>query len=277
MYSQVTANPPAAPVASLRPVRNQAMVVVTLLVVNGAAGVAATGLSLRDLRLAELQSRYPVAANAWGVDAFFRPAAVLLWIVTLLATALVFVVWLTTVRANAERLTPARHRRHRAWVVLGWWVPIVQFWFPKQIVDDIWITSQPGRYARGDDLHQVRRPVLVWLWWVLCVISAAGAVRQEIAHLLAASGRAGDLGLARHIVRIDAFLLAPSLTAAALACVIVVRITGFQETRATARRRERALAQWAGGPSPGGPGWAPHLAGVPIRPPRHHVSDSSAP
>jgi Domain of unknown function (DUF4328) len=67
-------------------------------------------------------------------------------------------------RENAVLIAPDRVRRSAVWAWLGWLVPIVSLWFPKQIVDDSWrITSssaaagQRGRY-RGTGM-----------WWGLWI------------------------------------------------------------------------------------------------------------
>ena len=61
-------------------------------------------------------------------------------------------------------IAPDRVRRSAVWAWLGWLVPIVFFWVPKQIVDDSWrITSsaaavgQRGRYRDTS------------LWWGLWI------------------------------------------------------------------------------------------------------------
>ena len=53
-----------------------------------------------------------------------------MWIVTSL--------WLARARSNAAALVPTGLHRSAIWCWLGWVVPIVSFWFPKQIVDDSW-------------------------------------------------------------------------------------------------------------------------------------------
>ena len=44
--------------------------------------------------------------------------------------------WLGVAYGNAKRLDRAGLRRSEVWVWLGWIVPIVLLWFPKQVVDD---------------------------------------------------------------------------------------------------------------------------------------------
>jgi Domain of unknown function (DUF4328) len=83
--------------------------------------------------------------------------------------------WLSRARGNAMLIAPDRVRRSAAWTWLGWWVPIVSLWFPKQIVDDSWqITSsaaavgQRGRYRDTS------------LWWGLWIAyNVAGNVYEN--------------------------------------------------------------------------------------------------
>ncbi|GAT67202.1 hypothetical protein PS9374_02855 [Planomonospora sphaerica] len=83
-------------------------------------------------------------------------------------TAVLFVLWLLRACSNAEAMLPVPHRRHAAWAVFGWVVPIVHLWYPKQIVDDVWTTSRLGAAGfRGPGhatLHTARRAGLVRAW-----------------------------------------------------------------------------------------------------------------
>ncbi|MEU0885694.1 DUF4328 domain-containing protein [Lentzea sp. NPDC005914] len=86
-----------------------------------------------------------------------------------LAAGVVFVVWLYNARVNAERLTPAaEHRRSRTWVWLGWFVPFVNLWYPKQVVDDVWRASDPQQ--QGVPLQQRVQHKLVTQWWIAFVL-----------------------------------------------------------------------------------------------------------
>ena len=92
-------------------------------------------------------------------------AIVIVLALTIIATAAVFLVWLWRARLNAEALRPDGHRLRRGWTIGGWFCPIVNFWYPFRIVDDIWQASRP----RVDD-PVVRPPAagtdrMVRLWW----------------------------------------------------------------------------------------------------------------
>ncbi|MGH3942327.1 MAG: DUF4328 domain-containing protein [Pseudonocardiaceae bacterium] len=77
-------------------------------------------------------------------------------------------IWLTRARHNADRIAPDQQRRSPVWVWLGWVVPIVSLWFPKQVVDDVWRSTvrQPDRPDTG----------LWWGTWIAAqVLSALAA------------------------------------------------------------------------------------------------------
>ena len=96
------------------------------------------------------------------------------------AAGVVFMVWLWRARANAEYLCEGRHRRSRGWVIGGWFCPVVGFWFPYQIVADVWRASDPGTPRRVEDLRYVPSPRLVLAWWVGFLLSGVIAMRAVL-------------------------------------------------------------------------------------------------
>lgn len=57
-------------------------------------------------------------------------------LVATLATAAVFVIWFHRTRVNAEVFAPEYHAKKRAWAIWGWFVPVVNLWFPRRIATD---------------------------------------------------------------------------------------------------------------------------------------------
>ena len=102
-------------------------------------------------------------------DLIAGSAAVGFW----LAAVVVFIVWLWRVRRNSELFCQAQHRRRRGWVIGGWFCPIVNLWFPKQIVDDVIAASDPRTPPRVPDLRGIRANGLVLAWWITWVASLA--------------------------------------------------------------------------------------------------------
>ncbi|NUW36630.1 DUF4328 domain-containing protein [Nonomuraea sp. SMC257] len=135
----------------------------------------------------------------------------------------VFLVWLFRARANAEALSPWPHRRAKPWLVFGWFVPIVGWWIPKQIVDDIWNASLPG--AADQPLTVAPRPGLVRGWW------AAWLAGSWISHVAARLLRKDDLESLRSGAWFDLVGIGLWIIAAALVAVVVRRITRSQEER----------------------------------------------
>ena len=88
-----------------------------------------------------------------------------------LAATVLFIVWLWRVRSNAEFLCRAVHRRGRGWVVGAWFVPVINLWWPKQIVDDVVAASDPRTHPFTPNLNEIR-PTRVVLWWWLSWLAA---------------------------------------------------------------------------------------------------------
>ncbi|GAA1860355.1 DUF4328 domain-containing protein [Myceligenerans crystallogenes] len=99
------------------------------------------------------------ALQLWGyVQLADQAALVAAWIAT--------GIWLVSARSFA--LATARDARislGAPWAVLGWVVPVVAFWFPYRMVNDVWKASVTDRTARP------RYPVGPW-WgaWLLTAV-----------------------------------------------------------------------------------------------------------
>ncbi|WP_406300451.1 DUF4328 domain-containing protein (plasmid) [Embleya sp. NBC_00888] len=137
---------------------------------------------------------------------------------TLLAIAApgaAFLAWLWRARVNSELMGGADgHRRSRNWVVGSWISPVINLWYPRRIVSDIWRTSAP------------RRPVSVALinaWWASFVL--VGLVRPL-------QWRTASDWDSEHDVLVNANLSAlltgSLLVAGALIILIIRRITTWQ-------------------------------------------------
>ncbi len=94
-----------------------------------------------------------------------------------MGTAVAFLIWLWQARENTDFLhsplaprpgppvDPARglHRRAQGWVVGSWFCPIVQFWYPLEIVQDIATASEP--LERPGATRTGRMRALLYGWW----------------------------------------------------------------------------------------------------------------
>lgn len=146
----------------------------------------------------------------------------------LLATIITFLVWFHRAYSNLGALGAAR--RHKlGWAIGGWFVPILWFFRPKAIANDIWRASDPvlGRdVGRGYEGAPVSP--LINLWWAAFLISNwAGSRALRIS--LSEPQTADDLvSSARFTMYSDA----GAAVAGALALVVVWAMTKRQEARA---------------------------------------------
>jgi len=90
----------------------------------------------------------------------------------LMGTAIAFLIWLWQARENTEFLRSPfaprpvdrpGHRRAQGWIVGSWLCPIVQFWYPFQIVQDIATASEPPGQPGAAKTGRVR--TLLYGWW----------------------------------------------------------------------------------------------------------------
>ncbi|WP_328331540.1 DUF4328 domain-containing protein [Kribbella sp. NBC_00382] len=94
------------------------------------------------------------------------------------ATGVFFVIWLWKARENTEVFTPSAgvvyqgakrlgngvHRREQGWVIGSWICPIVQFWYPLQVVEDVVRASAPPTEQPGRGRAKSSRGLL-YTWW----------------------------------------------------------------------------------------------------------------
>jgi len=95
--------------------------------------------------------------------------------ITMLGLSILFVVWFYRARINAER-HGYRQRRARGWAFWGWIVPIVNLWFPFQIMGDIWRAGLPAE-LRGETAWL---PALWWTCWLLSGLGIFGVGAMSV-------------------------------------------------------------------------------------------------
>ncbi|WP_399928623.1 DUF4328 domain-containing protein [Streptomyces kanamyceticus] len=150
----------------------------------------------------------------------------------LLATCVVFLVWFHRVRVNAEVFEPYIHRKKRGWTVWGWFVPVVNLWFPRRIAVDVWDASA----ARAVPPHDMMPPDpaaergshrLVNVWWTLWVANLFAGRWATRSYMKAEEADEIKAAVANMM-----FTDALDIAAAVFAVVFVLRLTRMQDTKA---------------------------------------------
>ncbi|MFJ9024090.1 DUF4328 domain-containing protein [Streptomyces sp. NPDC102259] len=138
-----------------------------------------------------------------------------------LAIAL-FLVWLVRSRSNAEKLSPGASVPSRGWTIGAWFIPVVNFFVPRQFVLDI------GR-ASSASWEQKRDTTLVNLWWIAWIAHAV---------VLVVGSRVAPGSMAFLVVA-ETLMIA----AAVLLGLVIERITALQSAALGATVPVAPLAQ----------------------------------
>lgn len=152
---QAWAQPPAA--NQFRPVHTLGIWAVAL------AAIYASLFTIASLFSPAAAAEYRWALDVGRLDETFTLYDTVAAVASLflLPAAILGVVWLWRARHNTLVFDPqARHERGSVWVIIGWIVPIVAFWFPYQVVRDVVRNS-------------VRRPLgpVLGLWWASWLVA----------------------------------------------------------------------------------------------------------
>jgi hypothetical protein len=147
----------------------------------------------------------------------------------LLFSAVFFISWTYRSYRNMTALGADRPRYGAGWAIGAWFVPFLGMWRPKEIINDIWRTSEPDDRAvlRPDQWRDRAVPGWLALWWGLYLCSA-------FADRL--SARLGTDTIEHDRTATTWSLIASVLTiaSAGLAYLVVTRITARQRARAAA-------------------------------------------
>jgi Domain of unknown function (DUF4328) len=149
--------------------------------------------------------------------------------------------WLSRARQNAVLIAPDQIRRSAVWPWLGWLVPIVFLWFPKQIVDDSWrITSSVAAVGPRGRYRDTT------LWWVLWIVY--NVVGNAYQNRVIINGIMGDDVPVNQGVVPALEIVAAVLGVLAFATWVPV-VRGLSQTQTDLARSYGSWASWRSVPS----------------------------
>ena len=148
-------------------------------------------------------------------------------VVVSVAAAVVFVIWLWRARVNSEVFCQADHRRSHGWVLASWFCPGPNLWYPKQIVDDVWLASDPKTPVYSDDLRRFRTPTLTSVWWVAWI----GALAFDVVVRRFLMWMEATVGSLRGIALAGTASLVLTVVSAIAATMVIRKINHMQTTR----------------------------------------------
>ena len=157
-----------------------------------------------------------------------QSAIALAQLVALIATAIFFIRWIHRAYKNLLELGTPDLRFKPGWAIGGWFVPILNLWRPKQIVNDTWRATDPGLDPDAAGTWRLRDvPGWVALWWGAFLLS--GLAWRASGQITSHAESRGDLRTANLFSLIGDV----SSTVAAITAVLLVQsLTARQEQRA---------------------------------------------
>jgi hypothetical protein len=230
-----------------KPAGRLARVAVWLLMLAIAANVAIAIIGFVNVGLLTSAMNNPSDAGDLieRRDSLMTTSVIIYW-ASLVPAGIAFMVWMSCTYANTEALAPEYPRYWLGWAWLGWILPIMNLFRPKQVVNDIWRATA----------HHV--PGWITGWWALWL--GIGIVSRVVSRV-----EVDTLAQFRWFDGVDAALSLALAATGVLAIRFVRRTTEIQEEDAARPRdeepprREQRIARE--GEKPEGftitPGWAP--------------------
>jgi len=220
------------------PLRRQAQRLIGILLVAVVVDALAAYSHFREVWLiSEFFAGQSITSEEAGAVVAWQGRIELLHDVVFVIALMLFLSWFYRAYSNLPYLGASDLRFARPWAIAAWLVPIMNFFRPKQIANDIWRASDPQfRPGRGATWRRGSVPVYHHAWWVTFVASRVidwgpveGFVASTAAELFdAAQSEAAQLQISASIAGVEKVL---GVSAAVLAVCVVHATTTRQETR----------------------------------------------
>lgn len=113
--------------------------------------------------------------------------------------AIFFIRWLHRAYANIVPLGAQYPRYSTGTAIWSWFVPILNLWRPKQVINDVWRASDPEASPDQGDTWQREEPPIFYAVWVDRVGRSQLRVQRRLPHLPASrDARRASVLLALH-------------------------------------------------------------------------------
>jgi hypothetical protein len=227
--TRTPAGPPwAAPAPRFRPIAGLGRAVQVLLAVSALAAVAAFLAGARAFRvLARVESRGAIDVDTIESAELLHATAGAVELLLVLATGVLFIVWLYRAHSNLRAFGAAGLRFTPGWAIGGWFVPFLNLVRPMQVVNEIWSASGSEWTAGTAEWKRHAAPTWLQLWWVswLAAWLVPWLVARDPDELTDIGGAVRDAS----VLMLSRLLLVP---AALVAVALVEEIVGRQHRRA---------------------------------------------
>jgi hypothetical protein len=205
--------------------RWMARLLTILLLLTAAVSGLFAGFEISQIQLFSRVGNYSdVSEESRWAHTFIRNALLVSRLALCGLTAVVFIAWLHRARINVRAFGCRRFRYPRIWAITGFFVPILNFFRPYQVVSEVWRASDPR--AVETPVAWISIPVsrYVLAWWVTLLASVFLTILT--AGLVTQSGFTIDDLFAARSVGVLA-----GITSASSAILAYLVVSGIQEAQ----------------------------------------------
>jgi len=159
-------------VAGYRSLVTPARVLSVILVVYAVFTVVVVLSDLAELTLINRIVGDPGSVTHAETDASDQRQALLALVdvLCLLGIGVLFLVWFRLAYRNLPALGVESPRFSSGWAVGAWFVPFLNLVRPKQIMDEIWLNSDPLPAQPAANSMRQRVPLMLHCWWALVIL-----------------------------------------------------------------------------------------------------------
>jgi len=147
-------------------------------------------------------------------------------LIVFVVSAIIFLIWVHRVNKNLHAFDKPQLRFSPGWAVGWWFIPIMNFFRPYQIMSEIWKASKPDLDPDLKDVRGSPTSAIVGWWWASYLISN---LISEIAGRLLISGESVDELINANYTYMAAHIV--SIAGIFLLILMVKRISQNQEMR----------------------------------------------
>jgi hypothetical protein len=160
-------------------------------------------------------------------------------LVLFLAAVVTFIMWLYRAYQNVDAVKPGGRRHSHGWAIGAWFVPILNLFRPKQIVNDIWWAAD----------ERPQWSALAWAWWTVFLISGFFDRVVVRSNLTAETPEEFKSAAVTMLVG-DSLALVGAVLALLLAIHATRRLDARHEHQRHEREREQTRAEYPPPPLP---------------------------
>lgn len=205
------------------PLRGRAQAVTVVLVITAVVCVGAVISDVLEWRLMDRIIAGEEVTDAEATSNDTRQGTIgLVQMALFIAGAVVFIRWMYGAYRNLDLVAPGERRYSPGWAIGSWFVPIMAFFRPKQMINDIW-------RAGGRDTQEAQPGFLLLSWWLLWLLSSWIVNAAARSYMSADTASEIKTGTILYLVS-DAM----SIVCAILAILVVRRGTDRLDAKAAA-------------------------------------------